>query len=294
MSDTPPGWKRVLKAIGWSVAFVVIGLAIFIVLVSVAAYALHGDVAVGLERFKTLDGETTAVHGLSQLVAFLIATWVVGVRACGLSWRKLRWEGGRRGLRGGAMGLGLGIGAALAALGAAVLVGAASWSRDGGEAGDYVAQVAKTAAVLAPAALSEEVMFRGVPLVLFAAAIGRWRALLIVSAAAFSVVHGLNPGITPIAFLNIALAGLWLGLAFYAPGGIWTAFGAHLGWNATLAALDAPVSGLPFRIPLLDYHAGDPCWLSGCRFGPEGGLLATAALVAALLVARRWAQGENA
>ena len=91
----------------------------------------------------------------------------------------------------------------------------------------------------------------------------------------FALFHGLNPGITPLGLGNIALAGIFLGVAFYAPGGLWTAFGAHLGWNATLAALDAPVSGLPFSIPLIDYRAGDPVWLSGGHFGPEGGLLAT-------------------
>ena len=58
-----------------------------------------------------------------------------------------------------------------------------------------------------------------------------------------------NPNVTPLGLGNIALAGIFLGLAFYAPGGIWTAWGAHLGWNALLAALDAPVSGLPFDIP---------------------------------------------
>ena len=57
---------------------------------------------------------------------------------------------------------------------------------------------------------------------------------------------------------------------------MWTAFGAHLGWNATLAALAAPVSGLPFDIPYIDYRMGGPAWLTGGAFGPEGGLLATA------------------
>jgi hypothetical protein len=92
---------------------------------------------------------------------------------------------------------------------------------------------------------------------------------------------------------NIALAGIFLGVAFYAPGGMWTAFGAHLGWNATLAALDAPVSGLPFSIPLIDYRAGDPVWLSGGGFGPEGGLLATGAITGALLIMMRWARQDH-
>jgi hypothetical protein len=109
----------------------------------------------------------------------------------------------------------------------------------------------------------------------------------------FALFHSLNPGVTPLGLGNIALAGIFLGVAFYAPGGLWTAFGAHLGWNATLAALDAPVSGLPFDIPYLDYCAGSPVWLSGGRFGPEGGLMATVAITVALLVTTRWARKET-
>jgi uncharacterized protein len=112
-------------------------------------------------------------------------------------------------------------------------------------------------------------------------------------AVAFALAHLDNPNVTPLAIGNIALAGVFLGLAFYAPGGIWTAWGAHLGWNAMLAALDAPMSGLPFRIPFLDYNAGDPAWLTGGSFGPEGGLSSTFALTIAVLVARRWAGGRD-
>jgi hypothetical protein len=114
----------------------------------------------------------------------------------------------------------------------------------------------------------------------------------VVAGLLFALFHVLNPGVTALGLGNIALAGIFLGVAFYAPGGLWTAFGAHLGWNATLAALDAPVSGMPFDIPFLNYCAGDPVWLSGGRFGPEGGLMATVAVTAALLVTLRWARKE--
>jgi hypothetical protein len=136
-------------------------------------------------------------------------------------------------------------------------------------------------------------MFRGIPLVLLAAVIGRGTALVLVAGLVFALFHSLNPGITPLGLGNIALAGIFLGVAFYAPGGLWTAFGAHLGWNATLAALDAPVSGLPFSIPFIDYRAGEPVWLSGGHFGPEGGLLATVAITLALLVTVRWARRDQ-
>jgi membrane protease YdiL (CAAX protease family) len=118
-----------------------------------------------------------------------------------------------------------------------------------------------------------------------------WNSVL--AAVAFALGHVANPNVTALAIGNIALAGIFLGLAFYAPGGIWTAWGAHLGWNALLAALDAPVSGVPFRIPFLDYEPGDPAWLTGGAFGPEGGLASTLALTIAVLVARRWAGGKD-
>ena len=60
------------------------------------------------------------------------------------------------------------------------------------------------------------------------------------------------------------------------------------------AALGAPVSGLPFPdAPFLDYHPGGPAWLSGGSFGPEGGLLASATLVAATAAVIRWSGKEQ-
>jgi hypothetical protein len=141
--------------------------------------------------------------------------------------------------------------------------------------------------LLAPAAFAEEFWFRGTALVLFAAVLGRWPAVVLL-AVVFGLMHLTNPGVTGLGVANIALAGVMLGVAFYSPGGLWAACGLHLGWNATLAALDAPVSGLPFRIPFLDYHAGGPAWLTGGGFGPEGGLAATLAIALAIAVAGRW------
>jgi membrane protease YdiL (CAAX protease family) len=192
----------------------------------------------------------------------------------------------------GRAGFGLGAlaGAVAAGVGLAIaaLAGGAEWSPDSGTAGEYAGTVATVLLVLAPAALGEEVLFRGVPLLVLALAFGRGTAIVLV-AVAFALVHLGNPNVTPLGIGNIALAGVFLGLAFYAPGGIWTAWGAHLGWNGMLAALDAPVSGVPFAIPFIDYEPGDPAWLTGGTFGPEGGLASTLALTIAVFAARRWA-----
>ncbi|MGH7518192.1 MAG: lysostaphin resistance A-like protein [Gemmatimonadales bacterium] len=295
MTASAPESRQVLKAIGWSIAFLLTGIALTTLLLGgVAALLARGDVASGMRALDAPGAVAALAGGLSQLVGFGLATWLIGIRLLRLDRHALRWAPPAVGARGMLGGLGLGALAATVALVTAVAAGSAYWSRDAGGPADYVVQVLKTTLALAPAALSEEVMFRGVPLVLLAAVAGRATALVLVSAVTFSLFHWLNPDVTPLALGNIALAGLFLGVAFYAPGGLWTAFGAHMGWNATLAALDAPVSGLPFRIPLLDYHAGEPAWLSGGRFGPEGGLVATIALALAIALTVRWARKESA
>ena len=257
------------------------------------AFARYGSVADGLTRILAPGPEQVVVAGASQLLGFAFATWVIGFRALRLQRRDLRWAPPGIGLRGFAIGLTIGAAAAGLALLGAVVLAHSHWSPDEGGLKDYITQVVKTFVVLAPAALSEEIMFRGLPLVLLAAVLGRGTALVLVAGLVFALFHGLNPGVTALGLGNIALAGIFLGVAFYAPGGLWTAFGAHLGWNAMLAALDSPVSGLPFDIPLLDYCAGAPDWLSGGRFGPEGGLMATVAITAALFVTMRWAQQKE-
>ena len=282
-----------LKAIGWTVAFMLLGMGTSGTIMALWALAKYGSVADGLTRILAPGPEQILVAGTSQLLGFAFATWAIGFRALRLRRRDLRLAPARVGLRGWAIGLILGAGAAVLALLGAVVVAQSHWTPDDGGLKDFVVQVAKTFVVLAPAALSEEIMFRGLPLVLIASALGRGTALVLVAGLVFALFHGLNPGVTPLGLGNIALAGIFLGVAFYAPGGLWTAFGAHLGWNATLASLDAPVSGMPFDIPLLDYCAGGPVWLSGGRFGPEGGLLATVAITAALLVTMRWARKET-
>jgi membrane protease YdiL (CAAX protease family) len=271
-----------------------LGMSVSGAILSVWALAAYGDVAKGLMTLLTPGPGQILVAGTSQLLGFAFATWLIGFRVLRLGRHQVRLARSRTGVRGFASGLVLGSGAAAGALVGAVLLAHSHWSQDAGTFGDYLVQVFKTFLVLAPAALSEEVMFRGLPLVLMASALGRGSALVLVAGLVFALFHGLNPGVTPLGLGNIALAGIFLGVAFYAPGGLWTAFGAHLGWNATLAALDAPVSGLPFNIPLLNYCAGDPVWLSGGRFGPEGGLMATVAITLALLTALRWTRKGDA
>ena len=276
-----------LKAIGWSIAFVVLVLILTGLLAFGVALPVAGSPLGATGWLESTGPGPVLVQSLAMLLSTALFTWLIGLRILRLTRADLRYHvphagpGFGVGTLAGAMAAGIG-------LAIAATVGGADWSRDSGTAGDYVGTVATTLLVLAPAALAEEALFRGVPLLVLAAAFGRGTAIVLI-ALVFALVHLTNPNVTALGVGNIALAGVFLGLAFYAPGGIWTAWGAHLGWNGTLAALDAPVSGVPFRIPLIDYDPGSPGWLTGGAFGPEGGLASTLALTIAVLVARRWA-----
>ena len=114
----------------------------------------------------------------------------------------------------------------------------------------------------------------------------RWGAVaaLVLTTLAFSLVHGSNPNFAPLALVNIALAGLLLGLILLVTGSLWWAIGLHLGWNfATTYLADLPVSGLVIvDAPLVEVtQPGNPL-LTGGEFGLEGGLAATAGLLVAV------------
>lgn len=278
-----PARRPLLKAIGWSVAFVVLAFLTAGLLGLGAAVLITGSTPAAVRWLEALSPGSMLLQAMVTLASAALYTWLIGLRRLGLTRYDLRYFSGQRARRWWAIGLGAGAVTAGLALLISVVAGRAGWFSDAGTFGDYLMQSGKTVAVLAPAALAEEVLFRGVPLVLLARALGRGTAIVAISVL-FALAHITNPNATLLALGNIALAGIFLGLAFYAPGGIWTAFGAHLGWNSLLACLDTPVSGVPFEIPMLDYNAGTPAWLTGGVFGPEGGLAATLALTAAIVV----------
>jgi membrane protease YdiL (CAAX protease family) len=278
----------ILRAVAAVVGFFLLGLLLFgIAFLPFAQQLTAGRSAEELARNPT--PEFTLIYGLALAGGFGLATWIVGVKALRLDARALRWRVDLRAVRGFSVGVALGAVPAAVAMTLGVFTAGAAWIPDAGSLPQYIAGVAKTLLVLAPVALGEELMFRGLPLVLCARSFGRPAAIVVLSVL-FALAHVTNPDVTMRALGNIALAGILLSLAFYSPGGMWTAFGTHLGWNGTLAALGAPVSGLPFDIPYVDYTMGRPDWLTGGRFGPEGGLLSTLAITTAIVLVGRWLQ----
>jgi membrane protease YdiL (CAAX protease family) len=267
-----------LRAFGWALAFLGSGFACSVAIVHLFRSDARLSTPAGAISFAALQ---TAV----LLLVFGVMTWAAG-RQLRLRAQDFGLRPFGRGARGFLRGLGLGSFLGALSLAAAVPIGGAAWHLDAGNFSGWLKAVAVFAAVFFPAAFAEELAFRGVPLVVLSRAAGRRYALLVLSLL-FSLAHLFNPGVTPLAMVNIVVAGVFLGLVFLSSGGLWASTGAHFGWNVTLSSLGAAVSGFPVPLPALSYVPGHPVWLTGGPFGPEGGVVATLCLVLGCLLAGR-------
>ena len=168
------------------------------------------------------------------------------------------------------------VGAGLFALVYAVLwpLGTVTFGGSGGFAG-----VGRAFATAIAAAVGEEIVFRGVVYRRLEGRLGTTIAL-VVSAAAFGLVHAGNPGANWASTLAIALeSGVLLGLAYAATRSLWLPIGLHFGWNFTEGGIfGAAVSGGQSS-GLINAPLVGPPLLTGGAFGPEASL---AALVVSL------------
>ncbi|WP_229758483.1 CPBP family intramembrane glutamic endopeptidase [Peterkaempfera bronchialis] len=142
--------------------------------------------------------------------------------------------------------------------------------------------VASAVAVSACAAVTEELMFRGLALQALERLFGS-RAAVGITALFFGAAHLANPGATAWSTLAIAIeAGTLLGAAFLWRRSIWFAAGLHFAWNATEQLLGIPVSGDTAK-GLLSMHASGSSLLTGGTFSLEASIV-TVLIGAALVV----------
>ncbi len=152
--------------------------------------------------------------------------------------------------------------------------------------------VALSVAVLAPAALTEELLLRGYPFTVLRA---RWgvAAAMAVTSIVFGVLHLGNPGARPMAIANVIAAGVFLAGVRVVTNSLAAAWAAHFAWNWTLGGgFHAAVSGLPFGTPGYQLVDSGPDWISGGAWGPEGGVLAAVGMIGTF-AGLSWAMGRN-
>jgi membrane protease YdiL (CAAX protease family) len=128
---------------------------------------------------------------------------------------------------------------------------------------------------MAAAAVTEELLFRGILFRIIEQWTGTWTAL-VVTAALFGLSHLFNPHATIWGALAIAVeAGAMLAAAYAATRTLWFPIGLHFGWNyAASAIFSTEVSGNDTPDGLLHAVMNGPTALTGGEFGPEGSVYA--------------------
>jgi membrane protease YdiL (CAAX protease family) len=143
-----------------------------------------------------------------------------------------------------------------------------------------------TLALLFCGAAGEEIAFRGFPLQFLIRGYGAWISIVGIGIL-FGLLHGFNPGATPLSMANTAGFGILFGVALLRSHDLWLPIGFHFGWNAALPFLGVELSG--FTIEVVGYRlvwkTGD-LW-SGGTYGPEASLLATGVLLVLFAVIRK-------
>ncbi len=132
-------------------------------------------------------------------------------------------------------------------------------------------------AILIIIAIGEELVFRGYILTNLMQSMPK-EAALILSAVLFAVFHSLNPDFNLIAFFNIFLAGILLGINYIYTKNLWFAIFFHFSWNFFQGpVLGFQVSGIELPT-LLQQNIKGSILVTGGPFGLEASWLATFAM----------------
>lgn len=276
------GWLRVVL---FGAVFCLLTL-----LVAIPAALLLAGVTVDdlkTQLLSSLEGLLTGNYlWLMILVEFLIAVVSVGIFKVWIDRRGLKDLGwSPEGFTGEAI-IGLFMGPAVMGIAALLMLvsGHLEWT-------DIVwdpSSLFVSLGLMAIIAFSEELVFRGYILGnLMDSFPNKWIALVL-SSVLFAAFHFTSPGIHTLAFVNLFLAGLLLGINYLYTRNLWFSFFFHLSWNFFQGPiLGFRVSGLAFPSLLQAETKGD-LFITGGDFGLEGSILTTVtAFIAFFVVA--WA-----
>ena len=124
---------------------------------------------------------------------------------------------------------------------------------------------------MAAAAVTEELLFRGVLFRIIEERTGTWIALAL-TGVVFGAMHLANPDANLWGATAIAIeAGFMLAACYAATRNLWVPIGLHFGWNfAAGGVFSVVVSGNGESKGLLETSTSGPVALSGGAFGPEG------------------------
>ena len=147
------------------------------------------------------------------------------------------------------------------------------------------------------AGLGEELFFRGYHLRNLAEGLNcrwvsphgaLWLSALLTSAL-FATAHSHRESASALSWANTMLGGVLLAIMVIHTGRLALAIGFHITWNFFQGGVYGfSVSGDEFHVALLTTKDVGPALWTGGAYGPEGGLLGTAAFVAGIVLSLAW------
>jgi uncharacterized protein len=268
---------------GWRLLiFVLIYIALLFTIISAVRvlYVLLLNFGSALASSAYLDN---VIYRIELLSVALLAGYLSTRFLEGLPWRALGLTLHRGWLRDLLLGSFVGLASQVLATAIATFAGGLRFAAPGRTMIFAVGQtLVLSAALFVLAALAEEALFRGYPLQTMTRARLAWFGILLTSLP-FAAVHLRNPNVVAgFTFVNTALAGVWLAVAYLRTRSLWFPMGVHWSWNWTLGSVfGLPVSGITDIAPhpLLQGVDLGPAWLTGGSYGIEGGVACTITLI---------------
>jgi uncharacterized protein len=284
-----------------------VGLLLLTVLLDLASGTNLGDIISGAGPIELIEASwvTLVIVPLATFFGVLSATFLSG-----------RWFDRRPFIKFGIrlskawwvdFAFGLGLGALL--MGLVFLAGWLTgslrvtgffevYSQDGG----FIAGMLQALVFFVLVGIYEELLSRGYHLVNLAEGFNskwigkRWALLLafLVSSLVFGLLHLGNPNATWVSTINIALAGLFLGLGMVLTGSLAIPIGLHITWNFFQGnVFGFAVSGIRTGATVIATQALGPAWLTGGDFGPEAGLLGLGAMLVGSVLTLLWVRRKG-
>lgn len=239
---------------------------------ALVAYVLASVIGGALESVAASLGARLVVFSWVGLGAVLLATLASLFWVEGTSWDFVLL--GHDAARPARLVAGALIGAAAIGIPSAILLLADELRLAPSTPGNWWAAAWRSAVVLLPAALTEELLVRGYVFAVVRQSAG-WKWALIGTSVTFGMLHLSNPGVSAQSVLLVITAGFFIGMIALVTNSLYAAWMAHFAWNFVMAGLlHTPVSGL--AVPSPNYRVLDngPDWLTGGMWGPEGGVAA--------------------
>ncbi len=182
-------------------------------------------------------------------------------------------------------GVGIAAGAAVVVLVGPLAAGFANFQSTEGSEHPWLS-LGFVSLVLLFGAAGEEMLFRGYAFQLLVRSIGPFATILPTSVL-FGVAHLTNENSNALGIVNTMLWGVLFGYAYLRTGALWLPIGLHFGWNVTLPLFGVNLSGFTMGVTGYALHWKVGGLWSGGAYGPEGGVLTTAVVVA-LFFAVQW------